>query len=98
MKSYSSAEATAEQYPQYASAITAGARQSFLDGADWAYLAGIVAVLVGGVIVFTLFPKRDDEKRLLGEYHAADLAAAARQAEPAPVAPEAAPGGVGASP
>ncbi len=98
MKSFSSAEAVAEQYPQYASAITEGARTSFLDGADWAYLAGIVAVLVGGVIVFTLFPKRDDERRLLGEYHAADLAAAAGRAEPAPVATEAAPGGAGVSP
>jgi len=98
MKSFSSAEATAQQYPQYASAITAGARQSFLDGADWAYLAGIVAVLVGGVIVFTLFPKHDDERRLLAQFHAEDLAAAARQAEPAQVATEAAPGGAGVSP
>ena len=98
MKSFSSAEAVAEQYPQYATAITEGATTSFLDGADWAYLAGIVAVLVGGVIVFTLFPKRDDERRLLGEYHAADLAAAAQQAEPAPVTTEAAPGGAGIRP
>jgi hypothetical protein len=98
MKSFSSAEAVAEQYPQYASAITQGARTSFLDGADWAYLAGIVAVLVGGVIVFTLFPKRDDERRLLGEYHAAARAAAGGRAEPAPVATGAAPGGAGVSP
>src|SRR4029079_5935605 len=34
MKSFSSAEAVAAQYPQYASAITAGAKSSFLDGAD----------------------------------------------------------------
>src|SRR5262245_21607000 len=98
MKSFSSAEATAEQYPQYASAITDSAKSSFLDGADWAYLAGIVAVAVGGVLVFTMFPKRDDERRLLGEYHATDVAAAARQLEPAPVAPEVAPGGAGVRP
>ena len=48
-KSFSSAEATAEQYPQYASKITAAAKQSFLDGDDWAYTAGIVAVLGGAV-------------------------------------------------
>jgi DHA2 family multidrug resistance protein-like MFS transporter len=74
MKSFSSAEAVAAQYPQYASAITAGAKSSFLDGADWAYLAGIIAVLVGATIVFFLFPKHDDERRLLAEYHATDTA------------------------
>jgi hypothetical protein len=76
MKSFSSAEAVAAQYPQYAAAITAGAKTSFLDGADWAYAAGIIAVLVGGAIVFRFFPKRADEERLLAEYHAQDTAAA----------------------
>jgi hypothetical protein len=75
-KSFSSAETLATQYPQYAAAITAGARTSFLAGADWAYAAGILAVLVGGVIVFRFFPKRVDEERLLAEYHAEDTAAA----------------------
>jgi DHA2 family multidrug resistance protein-like MFS transporter len=74
-KSFSSAEAMAAQYPQYASAITAGAKSSFLAGADWAYLAGVIAVLVGAAVVFTFFPRRDDEKRLLAEYHAQDTAA-----------------------
>ena len=69
-KSFSSAETLAAQYPQYAAAITAGAKTSFLDGADWAYAAGIIAVLVGGAIVFRFFPKRADEERLLAEYHA----------------------------
>jgi DHA2 family multidrug resistance protein-like MFS transporter len=76
-KSFASAEAVAAQYPQYASAITAAAKTSFLDGADWAYLAGIIAVLIGGAIVFFLFPRKDDEERLLAEYHAQDTAAAA---------------------
>jgi hypothetical protein len=94
MKSFSSAEAVAAQYPQYASAITAGAKSSFLDGADWAYLAGIIAVAVGFAIVFFLFPRRDDERRLLAEYHATDEAAAAAASpnEPAPNAPAPAPG------
>ncbi len=74
-KSFSSAEAVAAQYPQYASAITAGAKSSFLDGADWAYAAGIIAVLIGAAVVFTFFPKRDEEQRLLAEYHAQDTAA-----------------------
>ena len=72
MKSFSSAEAVAAQYPQYATAITAGAKSSFLDGADAAYAAGIIAVLVGATIVFTLFPRKTDEQRLLAEYHAED--------------------------
>jgi hypothetical protein len=72
MKSFSSAEAVAAQYPQYATAITAGAKTSFLAGADWAYAAGIVAVLLGATIVFLLFPKKSDEERLLAGYHAED--------------------------
>ena len=73
-KSFSSATAVGEQYPQYAAQITAGAKQAFLDGDQWAYVAGIVAILLGAAIVFFLFPKRDDEKRLLAEYHAQDQA------------------------
>ena len=72
MKSFSSAEAVAAQYPQYATEITAGAKTSFLAGADEAYLAGIIAVLIGGAIIFLLFPKKADEERLLAEYHAED--------------------------
>jgi len=71
-KSFASAEDTAEQYPQYATQITAGAKQSFLDGADWAYTAGIVAILLGAAVVFFFFPKHEDEERLLARYHAED--------------------------
>src|SRR4051794_7862242 len=42
-KSFSSADAVAQQYPQYATQITAAAKASFLHGDQWAYLAGIVA-------------------------------------------------------
>ena len=56
-KSFSSAETLAAQYPQYAAAITAGAKSSFLDGADWAYAAGIIAVLVGGRDRLPLLPE-----------------------------------------
>ena len=71
-KSFSSAEAAAHQYPQYAKAITAGAKSSFLSGADGAYTAGIIAVALGAVIVFFLFPRRDEEQRLLNSYHGQD--------------------------
>jgi hypothetical protein len=76
-KSFSSAADTAQQYPQYANQIIAGARESFLSGADWAYTAGIIAVLAGAVIVFFLFPRREREQQLLADYHAEDTAAPA---------------------
>ena len=75
-KSFAGAEEIAKQYPQHADAIVAGAKESFLDGADWAYTAGIVAILLGGALVFFLFPRKDDERRLLAEYHAKDTAPA----------------------
>lgn len=71
-KSYASAAAIAERYPQYAQPIIDGAKSSFLSGADWAYTAGIIAILLGAVIVFFLFPKRDQELRLLAAYYAED--------------------------
>jgi MFS transporter, DHA2 family, multidrug resistance protein len=71
-KSFSSAEAVAQQYPQYATQITAAAKQSFLDGDQWAYTAGMVAVLLGAALVFFLFPKRDEEQQLLEQYSAQD--------------------------
>jgi hypothetical protein len=71
--SFASAEnVAAHSSPQEASAIIAAAQSSFLDGDDWAYAAGLVAVLIGAVLVFFLFPKRDREQRLLEEYHAVD--------------------------
>jgi DHA2 family multidrug resistance protein-like MFS transporter len=76
-KSFSSAAATAQQYPKYADQIIAAAKSSFLDGADWAYLAGILAVVLGGVIVFFLFPHREEEQELLASYRAEDEAEAA---------------------
>jgi MFS transporter, DHA2 family, multidrug resistance protein len=71
-KSFAGAEAVAQRYPEYARQITAGARQSFLDGADWAYLAGIVAILLGAALVFLLFPRRAQEQRLLDRYQEVD--------------------------
>jgi hypothetical protein len=71
-KSFDGAESIAQQYPQHAAQITAGAKAAFLHGDQWAYLAGIVAVLLGAVVVFFFFPKMEREKTLLAEYHAAD--------------------------
>ncbi len=74
-KSFSSAATTAQQYPQYAHQIAAAARQSFLDGGDWTYAAGIIAVLLGTAVVFFLFPRHDAERSLLERFHAEDAAA-----------------------
>jgi hypothetical protein len=73
--SFASAANLAAENPQYADAITAAAKTSFLQGDDWAYAAGIVAVLAGAVLVFFLFPKMTEERSLLGRYHAEDTGA-----------------------
>ena len=39
-----------------------------------------LAFVLGGAVVFFLFPKRDEEKRLLAEYHAEDTSAAPEHA------------------
>ena len=60
----------ASQYPQYKDQIIAGAREAFLKGDDWAYMAGIIAVLIGAIVIWRFFPKVEREKELLAEYAA----------------------------
>jgi MFS family permease len=83
-KSFAGAEAIAEQHPQYASQITAAAKASFLHGDQWAYTAGIVAVLLGAALVFFLFPRREHETELLARYQAEDSAREPRAEEVQP--------------
>ena len=72
-KSFSSAADTAQRYsPSVQENIISGAKTAFLQGDQWAYLAGIVAVLLGAALVFLKFPKRDEERRLLASYQAED--------------------------
>jgi DHA2 family multidrug resistance protein-like MFS transporter len=71
-KSFSSAADVAHQYPQYSSQIIAAARHAFLQGDQWAYTAGIVAILLGAALVFFKFPRREEEQRLLASYHQQD--------------------------
>jgi DHA2 family multidrug resistance protein-like MFS transporter len=72
-KSFSSAADTAARYPtSVQDQIIAAAKTSFLQGDQWAYLAGIVAVLLGAAVVFLMFPRRDEERRLLAVYQAED--------------------------
>jgi MFS transporter, DHA2 family, multidrug resistance protein len=82
-KSFSSAADTAQRYPaSVQNEIIAAAKTSFLQGDQWAYLAGIVAVLLGATLVFFMFPKREDEERLLAQYHAVDTGEAAAPSSP----------------
>jgi MFS family permease len=71
-QSYASAANLAAQYPTYASQITAAARESFLAGANWAYLAAIAAVVIGGVVVAVCLPGHKREIADLGAYAKAD--------------------------
>jgi len=76
-KSFSSAVDTAQGYPESVQdTIVAAAKTAFLQGDQWAYLAGIVAVLLGAALVFFKFPRAAEEKRLLAVYHAEDTGAA----------------------
>jgi MFS family permease len=70
--SYGSAADVAKQYPHYTSQILAAAKKAFLEGDQWAYTAGIVAVLLGAALVFFRFPKAAEEARLLTAYHRDD--------------------------
>ena len=69
-KSFSSAADAAKQYPMHAEQIIAGAKSAFLKGDEWAYAAGIIAVLIAAALVFVKFPKHGEERRLLAQYDA----------------------------
>jgi len=71
-KSFDGAAAIAAQYPQYANEITTAAKASFLQGDQWAYLAGLIAAVGGAVLVFFMFPKKAREQELVAGYVAAD--------------------------
>ncbi|HEX5015968.1 MAG TPA: MFS transporter [Actinomycetes bacterium] len=66
--SFEGAEAIAAQHPKYASQITEAAKQSFLDGDQWAYIAGLVLVLIGMFVVFRFYPRHQQEVALKAEY------------------------------
>ena len=74
-KSFSSAADTASRYPaSVQEQIIAGAKSSFLHGDQWAYAAGVVAVLAGAALVFFFFPKQREEEEMLARFHAEDIA------------------------
>ena len=79
-KSFSSAADTAARYPtSVQDNIVAAAKTAFLQGDQWAYTAGIVAVLVGATLVYVFFPRADRERELLAAYGSEDAAPAAEE-------------------
>ena len=84
--SFAGAMSVATQYPQYADQITTAARQAFLAGDQNAYIAGILAVLGGAALIFFLYPKRDEEIKLLTSYQMQNKAVAT-ETSAAPVKP-----------
>jgi MFS family permease len=82
--SYSSAADLAAQHPAYSSQIIAAAQSSFLKGDQWAYLAAMIAVLIGMALVFKFFPTKDREEALRASYNAIDSGAGTAAAERRP--------------
>lgn len=76
-QSYSSAAALAERYPEYQAQIIGAAQQSFVDGANWAYVAGAIAVVVGATLVALAYPRLAGEKQRIAEYEGEDAAVTA---------------------
>jgi hypothetical protein len=82
-QSFASADAIAAAEPQYSAQIIAAARSSFVDGANSAYIAGIIAVLLGAALVWWAFPKKAGELAMLAEFAAEDAPTAGDVAPPA---------------
>ena len=66
--SYASAANLAAANPQYSEQILDAASSSFLHGDQMAYLAGLIAVLIGGALVYLRFPDKAEEERLREAY------------------------------
>ncbi|HEY1653126.1 MAG TPA: MFS transporter [Acidimicrobiales bacterium] len=86
-KSFNSAEHLAQQYPQYSQQIVGAAKESFIHGQHWAYAAGVIAVVLGAVVVALFFPTRQGEMELLASYQQADAGRQDRAAADPPAAP-----------
>jgi len=74
--SFASAQQVASQYPQYSTQIIDAARSSFLDGANFAYSAGVIASIVGAVLVALRFPGQQGELDLAAQYRQQDAVGA----------------------
>lgn len=76
--SYSSAAGLAETYPQYSGQIITAARDSFTQGANWAYATAVIAAGLGAALVALMYPGLKKERELISAYQAADATVDAR--------------------
>ncbi|MGB1526534.1 MAG: MFS transporter, partial [Miltoncostaeaceae bacterium] len=76
LQSYSSAATLAERYPEYQQQILDAARTSFIDGANWAYAAGAIAVVLGAILVALRYPGHAGELATVADYQRQDEPAA----------------------
>lgn len=74
-KSFAGAQQVAAAYPQYSDQIIAAAREAFLRGDKYAYLAGLAAVVLGALLVRFRYPTKARELADLAEYARIDAAA-----------------------
>ena len=93
-KSFDSAAHIAEQTQnaQYSQQIISAAKDSFIHGQRWAYAAGVIAVVLGALVVGFFFPKHQGEVELLASYQRED-ASRVENPEAAPPGSRAAPVG-----
>ena len=87
--SFASAQDVAAHHPAQASQIVAAAKQSFLQGDQWAYLGAMGAVVAGMALVYRFFPRKEHEEALRAAYEAgnADADAPERSETPGLVSP-----------
>ena len=62
----------AKQYPRTPNAITAGRQEVLHRRRRLGVRRGIIAILLGGTLVFLRFPRAEEERRLLAAYAAED--------------------------
>ena len=71
-RSFSGAEIIAKQYPTHANQIIEAAKSSFMDGSHWAYAAGLIAIVVGAIVVAIFFPGKTAEQSQFKQYQSED--------------------------
>jgi len=74
LQSFTGAEQVATQYPQYQEQIISAATESFMSGSNWAYAAGVIASILGALLVALRFPGKAAEAQLTTEYQKQDAA------------------------
>ena len=72
LQSFTGAEQVAEKFPKFKEQIVSAATDSFLSGSNWAYMAALIATVLGAILVATRFPGKAGEAAMQAEYHEQD--------------------------